>query len=90
MTIIEDSPGFVTQRVCAMVINLGCEIAQLRLADPKSTDKAFQLGLGYPLGPLTMADNWGLDRVFGIMSTLQRITGDDRYRRASGCGGGQC
>lgn len=80
VTVINDSPGFVTQRVCAMVMNLGCEIAQMGLADPPSIDKAFQLGLGYPLGPLAMTDSWGPDRVYSIMSTLQRITGDDRYR----------
>jgi 3-hydroxybutyryl-CoA dehydrogenase len=80
VTVVKDSPGFVTQRICAMVMNLGCEIAQLGLADPQSIDKAFQLGLGYPLGPLAMADSWGLEKVHGIMLTLQRITGDDRYR----------
>jgi len=80
VTAIADSPGFVTQRVCAMVMNLGCEIAQMGLAEPSAIDTAFQLGLNYPLGPLAMTDRWRPERVYRIVTTLQRITGDDRYR----------
>ena len=80
VSVIADSPGFIAQRVCAMVMNLGCEMAQMGLADPQSIDQALKLGLNYPLGPLAMADSWGVDRVFRIVSTIQRITGDDRYR----------
>jgi len=80
VSVIGDSPGFVNQRVCAMVINLGCEIAQMGLATPQAIDTAFRFGLNYPLGPLAMADAWGLERVYRIMTELQRITGDDRYR----------
>jgi 3-hydroxybutyryl-CoA dehydrogenase len=55
-------------------------MAQMGLADPPSIDQALKLGLNYPLGPLAMADSWGVDKVFRIVSTIQRITGDDRYR----------
>jgi 3-hydroxybutyryl-CoA dehydrogenase len=79
-TAIADSPGFVTQRVCAMVMNLGCEIAQMQLAEPAAIDTAFRLGFNYPLGPLAMTDRWGAGRVYRIMTALQRVTGDDRYR----------
>ena len=80
VTRIKDSPGFITQRITAMIANIGCEMAQMRLASPADIDKAMQLGLNYPLGPLGFADKIGVKRTFAIMSALQAATGSDRYR----------
>lgn len=80
VTAIADSPGFIAQRIRAMVANLGCEMAQIGLAQPADIDTAMRLGLNYPMGPLEMADAMGPARLFEIMQQLQRQTGDDRYR----------
>lgn len=80
VTAIKDSPGFIGQRICAMVANLGCEMAQIGLAAPTDIDLAMRLGLNYPLGPLELADSIGTERVFHILGSLQSLTGDDRYR----------
>ncbi|HEX6958274.1 MAG TPA: 3-hydroxyacyl-CoA dehydrogenase [Ferrovibrio sp.] len=80
ISVIFDSPGFVGQRIAAMVANLGCEMAQIRIAGPEDIDKAMTLGLNYPLGPLALADAMGVAAVHTIMQQLQAITGDDRYR----------
>lgn len=80
ITSIADSPGFIAQRICAMVANLGCEMAQTGLARPEDIDTAMRLGLNYPKGPLELTDAIGTSRVFGILSQLQKLTGDDRYR----------
>ena len=80
VTVIGDSPGFVAQRISAMVANLGCEMAQIGLARPDDIDTAMRLGLNYPKGPLELTDLMGADRVFEIMVQMQRQTGDDRYR----------
>ena len=80
ITRIADSPGFIAQRLCAMIANLGCEIAQIGIAEPADIDTAMKLGLNYPFGPLELADQMGADRVLAIMTQLQDITGDDRYR----------
>jgi len=77
---IRDSAGFIGQRVAAMVANLGCEMAQIRVAGPADIDKAMTLGLNYPLGPLALADHLGPQTVLNILTQLQAITGDDRYR----------
>lgn len=77
---ISDSPGFIGQRIAAMVANLGCEMAQIRIAGPADIDKAMTLGLNYPLGPLALADHLGPAVVHSILGQLQAITGDDRYR----------
>jgi 3-hydroxybutyryl-CoA dehydrogenase len=80
VTAIHDSPGFIGQRIAAMVANLGCEMAQIRVASPADIDKAMTMGLNYPFGPLALADAMGLETVHTILSQLQAITGDDRYR----------
>ncbi|WP_397544149.1 3-hydroxyacyl-CoA dehydrogenase [Roseovarius salis] len=80
VTVISDSPGFIGQRIAAMVCNLGCEMAQMGLAEPEAIDTAMRLGLNYPQGPLEMTDTLGVETVFAVMSQLQTLTGDDRYR----------
>ncbi|WP_428247713.1 3-hydroxyacyl-CoA dehydrogenase [Ferrovibrio sp.] len=80
VTAIRDSAGFIGQRVAAMVANLGCEMAQIRVAGPADIDKAMTLGLNYPLGPLALTDHLGPQTVLNILTQLQAITGDDRYR----------
>jgi len=80
VSIIQDSPGFITQRIIAMIVNIGCSIAQFGGATPKDIDKAVVLGLGYPLGPLAFGDSLGVMRVFKILDSIFKITGDPRYR----------
>ncbi|MEQ8442636.1 MAG: 3-hydroxyacyl-CoA dehydrogenase [Alphaproteobacteria bacterium] len=80
VTAIQDSPGFIAQRIAAMVANLGCEMAQTGLATPTDIDLAMRLGLNYPKGPLELADSIGPARVHTILTGLQHLTGDDRYR----------
>jgi 3-hydroxybutyryl-CoA dehydrogenase len=77
---IKDSPGFIAQRMRAMIGNLGCEMAQIQLATPDDIDLAMRLGLNYPLGPLEIIDDLGPPLAYRIMATMQEITGDDRYR----------
>ena len=80
ITVINDSPGFVAQRVRGQIANLGCEMAQQRIATPADIDTAMTLGLNYPLGPLAIVDDLGVRTTFDILTRLQAITGDDRYR----------
>ena len=80
VTGIKDSPGFVAQRLGAMVANLGCYMAEIGLASPADIDLAMQLGLNYPLGPLALAEDMGTANTLRILEQLQAITGEDRYR----------
>jgi 3-hydroxybutyryl-CoA dehydrogenase len=77
---LHDSPGFVAQRVVAMIVNIGCDIAQQRIATPEDIDDAVTLGLGYPRGPLAMGDGAGPARILKILQSLLAFTGDPRYR----------
>lgn len=80
VTAIKDSAGFICQRIRAMVGNLGCEMAQIKIADPDSIDLAMRLGLNYPLGPLEIVADLGVGRAYAIMAAMHAISGDDRYR----------
>ena len=80
VTVIRDSPGFIAQRILAMVVNVSCEIAQQRIASPADIDEGARIGLGYPAGPLELGDELGARTVVGILENVHRVTGDMRYR----------
>lgn len=80
VTAIKDSPGFVGQRMVAMIGNLGCYMAEIGLASPEDIDTAMQLGLNYPRGSISLVDEIGIDNCLEVLSALQAITGEDRYR----------
>lgn len=79
-TVIQDSPGFILQRMRAMIANLGCEMAQIALATPADIDTAMKLGLNYPRGPLEIAEEMGVKRTYEILSAIHDATQDPRYR----------
>lgn len=80
VTVINDSPGFVVQRIVATIVNIGTNIAQRGIASPDDIDDAVRIGLGYPHGPLSLGDSIGPKKVMAILEGLQRVTGDPRYR----------
>jgi 3-hydroxybutyryl-CoA dehydrogenase len=82
VSVINDSCGFVTQRVLVMVVAIGCEIAQQGIANPTDIDNGVRLGLGYPQGPLAWGDALGTERVAQTLAALRTSTGDSRYRPA--------
>ena len=78
--VINDSPGFVAQRVVAMIVNIGCGVAQRGIATPADIDKGTKLGLGYPFGPIEWGDRIGAGRVLHILERLHAFYGEPRYR----------
>lgn len=80
VTVIHDSPGFILQRVVAMIVNIGCDIAQQRIATPADIDCAVKLGLGYPHGPLALGDHFGAATILAVLDTLFEFYRDPRYR----------
>lgn len=77
---LQDSNGFVLQRVVACIVNVGADIAQQGVAEPTTIDRAVELGLGYPFGPLRMGDHYGAARIMTILNNLLEATSDPRYR----------
>ena len=79
-TVVNDGPGFVAQRIVAMICNVGCSVAQMGIASPEDIDKAVTLGLNYPYGPLTFGDRIGPARILRILDGIYGLTRDPRYR----------
>lgn len=80
VVVINDSPGYVAQRVVAMIVNVGCNIAQRGIASPEDIDKGTRLGLGYPYGPLEWGDLVGPGRILFILERLHAFYEDPRYK----------
>ncbi len=80
VSVINDSPGFVAQRVVAHIVNVGCDIVQQRIATPADLDAAVMLGLGYPRGPLAMGDAVGAAKILTVLEAMHSFYQDPRYR----------
>jgi len=80
VTAINDSTGFVVQRLAAMIVNVGSRIAELRVASPADIDTAVELGLNYPRGPLALGDMLGPARVLKVLDGMFVLTLDPKYR----------
>src|SRR5262245_55566307 len=80
VSVINDSPGFVAQRVVAHIVNVGCDIVQMRIATPQDLDRAVTLGLGYPRGPLAMGDAVGPKRILAVLEAMHDFYQEPRYR----------
>jgi 3-hydroxybutyryl-CoA dehydrogenase len=80
VSVINDSPGFVAQRVVAHIVNVGCDIAQMRIAAPEDLDRAVVLGLSYPRGPLAMGDAAGAGRILAVLEAMHDCYQEPRYR----------
>src|SRR3546814_13475245 len=81
VSVIDDSAGFIAQRVVAAIVNVASDIAQQSIASPSDIDLAVSLGLGYPTGgPLSMGDALGAAHVLEILRAMYRITGAMRHR----------
>jgi 3-hydroxybutyryl-CoA dehydrogenase len=80
VSVIQDSAGFVAQRVVAHIVNVGCDIAQMRIATPEDLDRAVVLGLSYPRGPLAMGDAVGPARILAVLEAMHDFYQEPRYR----------
>ncbi|MGD8601488.1 MAG: 3-hydroxyacyl-CoA dehydrogenase NAD-binding domain-containing protein, partial [Gemmatimonadota bacterium] len=77
---VNDSPGFVSNRVLLPMINEAIFALMEGVAEPEAIDTVMKLGMNHPMGPLTLADLIGLDTCLSILEVLHREIGDDRYR----------
>ena len=80
--VVNDAPGFVSNRVLMPMINEAVFCVMEGVATPDAVDSVMKLGMNHPLGPLALADLIGLDVCLAILEVLQRDLGDDKYRPA--------
>src|SRR5580658_1642040 len=77
---VNDSPGFVSNRVLMPLINEAAFTVMEGVATPEAIDRVFQLGMAHPMGPLTLADFIGIDVCVDILRVLHSGLGDPKYR----------
>lgn len=76
---VNEFPGFVTSRINCLVGNEAMNMLVESVASAPDIDKALKLGLGYPMGPLELADLVGLDTRLRNLEYLHEMLGE-KYR----------
>jgi 3-hydroxybutyryl-CoA dehydrogenase len=79
---VNDSPGFVSNRVLMPMINEAILCVQDGIATAEAVDQVMKLGMSHPLGPLALADLIGLDVCLSILKVLQGGLDKQKYRPA--------
>lgn len=77
---VEESAGFVVNRILVPMINEAVGIYAEGIASVEGIDTAMKLGANHPMGPLALGDLIGLDVCLAIMDVLYNETGDPKYR----------
>ena len=76
---VNDSPGFVSNRILMPFINEAAYALLEGVAEPEAIDTIARLGFAHPLGPLALADLIGLDTCVAIMDVLHEGLGNPKY-----------
>ena len=74
-----DSPGFISNRILMPLINEAAYCLMDQVADKESIDGIMKLGMGHPMGPLTLADLIGIDVCVSIMNVLKEGFNSKKY-----------
>ncbi len=77
--VVNDSPGFVSNRVLMPMINDAIFCLEEGVASKESIDSIMKLGANHPMGPLELADFVGLDVCLDILLVLHNELGE-KYR----------
>jgi 3-hydroxybutyryl-CoA dehydrogenase len=80
---VEDSPGFVVNRILFPMINEAANAFAEGVASVEDIDTGMKLGANWPMGPLALADLVGLDTTKAIIESLERELGDPKYKPAA-------
>ncbi len=78
--VVEDMPGFVTNRVLMLTINEAIFVVQDRVAPHEDVDRIFRTCFGHKMGPLETGDLIGLDTILYSLEVLYESYNDDKYR----------
>ena len=78
--VINDSSGFVTNRVMMLTVNEAIFLLQEQVASPEDIDHLFRQCFGHKMGPLETADLIGLDTVLLSIEVLHDNFKESKYR----------
>ncbi|WP_354642976.1 3-hydroxyacyl-CoA dehydrogenase family protein [Kitasatospora camelliae] len=78
--LVEDSPGFVTNRVLMLTVNEAVYLVHEGVAGAEEVDRIFKTCFGHTMGPLETADLIGLDTILQSVEGLYAAFSDSKYR----------
>lgn len=79
---VKEAPLFAVNRILVPMLNEAVLTLQEGIAGRDEIDRGMVLGCSHPIGPLALCDLIGLDTLLFVIETLQRETGDTKYRPA--------
>jgi 3-hydroxybutyryl-CoA dehydrogenase len=75
-----DTPGFVTSRAMAVLVNEATWMLYEGVATKEDIDTSYKLGFHHPMGPFELVDLVGIDTTLAILDILWDGFRDARYR----------
>jgi 3-hydroxybutyryl-CoA dehydrogenase len=78
--LVNDWPGFVSNRVLMLTINEATYLVQDQVSSAEDIDKIFKTCFGHKMGPLETADLIGLDTILFSIDVLYESFNDSKYR----------
>ena len=78
--VVEDLPGFVSNRISHLFMNEAAFVLQDKIASAEAIDAIFKKCFGHKMGPLETADLIGLDTVMRSLDVLYESFHDPKYR----------
>jgi len=78
--VVNDSPGFVSNRVLMLTINEAVFLLQDQVATAQEVDRIFKSCFEHKMGPLETADLIGLDTILLSLEVLHESFKDSKYR----------
>jgi 3-hydroxybutyryl-CoA dehydrogenase len=79
MVIALDTPGFIVNRLLMPYLLDATRMLEAGTATREDIDTAINLGLGHPMGPLTLADLIGIDTVMFVCNAMYEEFKDPKY-----------
>ncbi|HHP7243682.1 MAG TPA: 3-hydroxyacyl-CoA dehydrogenase family protein [Elainellaceae cyanobacterium] len=78
--LVNDSPGFVSNRVLMLTVNEAIFLLHDQVAAASEIDRIFKSCFGHQMGPLETADLIGLDTILLSIEVLYESFNDSKYR----------
>lgn len=78
--VVNDYPGFVSNRISHLLMNEAAFVVQDQVAKPQQVDEIFKKCYSHKMGPLETADLIGLDTVVHSLDVLYESYQDSKFR----------
>jgi 3-hydroxybutyryl-CoA dehydrogenase len=72
---LEETPGFILDRVIASIVNEAAVMYSSKLATKEDIDKMMKVCVNWPMGPFEFADSMGVDRIVEILDSMSQQLG---------------